>query len=269
MTQNLSPHRLITLGLMAAYRSMSGWSGMTAHQTPDLFMTVTDLPYPVLNIACSPREDGRETAEALQGAATLADRHGVPCLWFALPDLPPEAGERRALLTAHGFAPLGTCTGMDLSLPGTLPEHPALVACAPVNSPEQLADWNRVAAAVFEYPDCAVQPMYEIYLQLGLGAEAPCRNFLLTEEGRPVGVASVFFFAALPGIATVANVATLPDRRGRGLGTALTLATLYEARRRGCEQAALLASAAGLGVYRGLGFQERFVGGIYLRALPS
>jgi GNAT superfamily N-acetyltransferase len=56
----------------------------------------------------------------------------------------------------------------------------------------------------------------------------------------------------------------VPDARGQGIGTALTLVPLREARAMGYRVGILASSPMGLGVYRGLGFQEYCKFGIYM-----
>jgi len=55
--------------------------------------------------------------------------------------------------------------------------------------------------------------------------------------------------------ASVIFVNTQPDWRGRGIGQAMTVAALRVAQDHGARRASLDASAAGLSIYRRLGFE--------------
>ena len=59
-------------------------------------------------------------------------------------------------------------------------------------------------------------------------------------------------------IVGIFNVQAQPRVRGRGFGTALTAAAMEAGRRRGARTAALQATEMGFGVYRAMGFEERF-----------
>lgn len=70
-------------------------------------------------------------------------------------------------------------------------------------------------------------------------------------DGEPVAVSGVF---VTEGIAGIYNVATLPDRRGRGYGAALTWEAVAIGRRQGATSSILQSSEAGEPVYRRMGF---------------
>ena len=57
------------------------------------------------------------------------------------------------------------------------------------------------------------------------------------------------------GVAGLYNITTHAGWRGRGLATAMTLHALHEAHRSGAGAGVLQAAAAGIGVYRRLGFE--------------
>jgi predicted acetyltransferase len=54
----------------------------------------------------------------------------------------------------------------------------------------------------------------------------------------------------------IANVTTIPEHRGRGLGRAVTLAAMRIGAAAGAQIAVLQSTDMGRGVYRRLGFEE-------------
>jgi GNAT superfamily N-acetyltransferase len=70
-------------------------------------------------------------------------------------------------------------------------------------------------------------------------------------DGEPVAVSGVF---VTEGVAGIYNVATIPDRRGKGYGAALTWEAAAIGRGQGATRSILQSSEAGEPVYRGMGF---------------
>lgn len=93
------------------------------------------------------------------------------------------------------------------------------------------------------------------------GASVPLAGVVWEEDGRIVGNASLVRFRR-KGIRyfLIANVATHPDYRGRGIARALTEQALKTARQRGADQVWLhvrAENASAIKIYTDLGFEER------------
>jgi ribosomal protein S18 acetylase RimI-like enzyme len=84
----------------------------------------------------------------------------------------------------------------------------------------------------------------------GLDA-ARLHEVLALVDGAPAGGGSLWVTGRSAGLY---NIGTLEAARGRGVGTAVTAALVERARGLGCTEVVLHATAAGLGVYRRLGF---------------
>jgi ribosomal protein S18 acetylase RimI-like enzyme len=80
------------------------------------------------------------------------------------------------------------------------------------------------------------------------------RNYIAYVGKDPVATGSLVPAAGVGGIY---NIATRVDRRGRGIGRAITWRLMCEAAAMGYRVAILWSTAAGLPVYRRLGFEER------------
>jgi ribosomal protein S18 acetylase RimI-like enzyme len=88
---------------------------------------------------------------------------------------------------------------------------------------------------------------------VGFGDDAPFRHFMCRVEGDAVGASTLSLGA---GVAGLANIAVVPERRGEGIGSAVASAALVEGRRLGLEVGALSAGEQGRPLYERLGFRE-------------
>ena len=127
------------------------------------------------------------------------------------------------------------------------PSEVDLVAAIETNLYAQLPLWQRPGQDninIHHEPDVK-------WIKTGRGHDfaAPMQHYVAYLEDRPVACATVFLGGGVAGIYTVG---TVPEARRLGIGRAITLA----ARQAGYRYGILHASAAGLNVYRGLGFKE-------------
>jgi ribosomal protein S18 acetylase RimI-like enzyme len=72
-------------------------------------------------------------------------------------------------------------------------------------------------------------------------------------DGEPITTSRLFGFA---GVAGIWHVATLPGARGHGYGRLMTLAAARAGMALGYHFGVLLATPAGYGLYRRVGFEE-------------
>ena len=112
-------------------------------------------------------------------------------------------------------------------------------------------DWADVVCRAFEDEDFANGPSVRVGLAMGFGDDVPFRHFLCRMDGTAVGASTLSLGA---GVAGLANIATVPEWRGRGIGVAVAGAALEDARTRGVRIGALSADEAGIRVYEKLGF---------------
>jgi GNAT superfamily N-acetyltransferase len=120
-----------------------------------------------------------------------------------------------------------------------------------VEDESRLRQWVNVHG--HDYTEENKRGHVELYASLGLGPNFPWRHYLGLVHGEPVGASSLFLGG---GAAGLYNVATVPHARKQGIGTAMSLAPLLVARNEGYGLGVLQSSAAGNGVYRGLGFER-------------
>lgn len=111
--------------------------------------------------------------------------------------------------------------------------------------------WLDVMVAGFGMP-AQVGDAFMQFAALGFGDELPTRSFLIRLDGRPLATA---LGVLAGGGLVIANVSTLADVRGRGLGRAVTLAAMHTGAEAGARLAVLQSTEMGFGVYRRLGFE--------------
>jgi GNAT superfamily N-acetyltransferase len=113
--------------------------------------------------------------------------------------------------------------------------------------------WAAVVGRAFDDAEFEDGASVRAFAGLGFGDDAPFRHFLCRVDGVPVGASTLSLGA---GVAGLANIAVLPEHRGRGIGAAVASAALFEGRRLGLGIGALSAGEQGLPLYRSLGFRE-------------
>ncbi|RTL63688.1 MAG: N-acetyltransferase [Pseudonocardiaceae bacterium] len=231
-------------------------------------MTATDVPLlqaDTLTLAALRATGDRAVAWAEAAGGTTVREPGLvladalsPCLFLnvAVAEGPPDV-ERIAAFFPSGrpfllvsAAPTADLTPSGLMLMGHPPfmvrpaadgvvAPPRGVTVEEVTGPASLAEWDHVLADGYPAPHSPAPPAL-------LGG--PTRFWLARLDGRPVAAA---LSHTAHDVVSVEAVATLPDARGRGIGAAVThAATVADP----AAPAVLIASDAGVGVYRGLGY---------------
>src|SRR5262249_18481103 len=177
---------------------------------------------------------------------------GLPMMWWAFVarGLPPKVDRA---LREHGLVPGSDRPGMGLYLEDfRAPAAPDGVHIERVRHQDDLRTWAEVVGRAFGDPAFAESPSVAFNLSAGFGDGGPFRHFLCRMGGEPVGAATLSLCA--PGVAGLANISAVPERRGRGIGAAVASAALLEARSVGIPIAALSSDDLGVGLYRKLGF---------------
>jgi ribosomal protein S18 acetylase RimI-like enzyme len=198
---------------------------------------------------------------AIQSVSARFREHGWLLAWWVMPNSRPADLAKR--LSAQAFTLWAGDLGMAADLaavPETVPLPPG-VSVERVRTETDLDDWLRAFGRGFGISDAIVAR----YAQLPRGvppAQSLFRFYVARTGGEPVG--SAFWFPA-PDAALIDEVATIPAMRRRGIATAVTHAALRDAKAQGYRTAVLVASEAGTGVYRRLGFQSYGRREVYLQ----
>lgn len=223
------------------------------HDDPDMFWTLTDIPFPLFNAVCRahlPESDVDARIEAVLDRYRAAN---VPMLWWTGPATqPPDLG---TYLQAHGLTQIGALPGMAVDMHDRSQQSlpPTTCTIQQVNDAATLQTWCGVCVAGFDMPDFVATALYDMLVNKGFSSDLPSRNYLGIVDGQPVATASLYLGA---GVAGIYNVATLDHARRQGLGTALTSRAMADAHMLGYRIATLQASPMGVSVYQQLGFRE-------------
>ncbi len=231
------------------YLRLPGFDALIAD---DVTLTSAGAPFAWLNQACSARFAAGTVEARIEEVIAWFEARDVPFSWEVGPaDAPADLGER---LIARGLLPGPEDTpGMVVSLTA-LPdlESPAETTIDIVRDPNSYDEWLGTFRDAFGMPADLVEVFSSIRL-LGFADDLSYRFVLARLGGRPVATA-VGVVAANGGM--IANVATVPDARRRGIGRAVTLAAMRACVDMGASVAVLQTSTMGHAVYRGLGFEE-------------
>ena len=227
-------------------------AGMLTRVTPELVLADSGLACDTFNFICRARLTPATARAAAAEAVAHFSRVGRPFSWWVGPgDRPAELG---AVLEDLGLERAETELAMAVPLEavtGAEPEAPGLEVRR-VRTRDELDALARLSAANWTPPDPDVLAFYRRTADALLDPGAPQWLYLGYVDGHPVATAE----AALSG-GTVAlfNISTREPFRGRRIGSRMTWQPLRDARAAGCDLGALQAAAAGVGLYRRLGFE--------------
>lgn len=220
----------------------------------------TDVPHSYLNRVYQAHLNQGEVDSKISETLSYFTARGRPLNWHVGPaSSPTPLGEH---LTAHLLLHTGDEAGMAVDLLN-LDEEIALpsdLVIERVDCMPKLQHWMSVVAVSFQYPEDVAQVLADAFGHGGFREHLPWRQYVPYLRGEPVGASRLFLGA---GVAGLYAVATVPEKRGQGIGTAMALAPLGEARRLGYRTGVLRGAEMALGVYRRLGFREFCRFGIY------
>jgi len=226
--------------------------GMVTRVSPELVLADSGLPCDTFNFVCRARlADDRVRAAAIDAASYFSDCKRPFSWWVGPADQPPTLA---AVLDDIGLERAESELAMALPLEA-LPERAPAVAdldVRRVRTKSELETLALLSASNWDPPDPHVRAFYQQTAAALLSADAPQWFYVGYVDGIPIATAE-----AVLRDQTVAlfNISTRPAFRGRGIGSMMTWQPLRDARTAGCDLAVLQAAAAGVGVYRRLGFR--------------
>jgi ribosomal protein S18 acetylase RimI-like enzyme len=213
----------------------------------------TGVPSPLFNPVLRASVEADEVEDLIDEARGWYRRRRLPWSWYVGPATGPARVAEE--LERRGFAKVNEPPGMAAELGNVELIDPERELDVRIVSSSRLVDeWFGVFAPAFELSRAASRAFRDLVVAGGFADDAPMRNYIGFADGEPVATGSLVPAAGVGGIY---NIATKTERRGLGVGRAITLALMHEAAAMGYHVAILWSTAAGLPVYRRLGFQER------------
>ncbi len=239
--------------LWAFWRDYGRAPGAELHDGPDLRWFASGVPLAVFNGVLHVRLPEEAVEPALARIQAVADRRGVPAMWWVGPNSgPADLGAR---LERHGLALTRVMVGMaiDLDALGQDLATATELRIERVHGPEMQRLWARLLGEGSGFGEDAARALADLEPNLS-GADYLLKpRYVGFLSGRPAAT-SVLVPAA--GLAGVYAVSTLPEARRRGVGAAMTAFPLLEARAQGCRVGILQATVIGHPVYQRLGFRD-------------
>lgn len=264
IAQDLSPDALVTAiedNAIESIRTWSAWPELQLQEEPELLWTLTDIPFPLFNCVVRPRLTADTVDAAIAASRSRASSRCVPMSWWLGPA--PTPADLETLLKNAGFAKINEMIGMGVDLRRLVdaPTRPAGLTVEEITDSKQLRRWCFLLGPAFAFPPQALAAWHRCHEAVGYGPDAPWRHFLALLDGAPVATASLFFGA---GVASIANVGTAADLRGRGIGRIISAHPLALARDAGYRIGTLWAPPMGAPMYRRLGFRPYCLSPVYL-----
>jgi ribosomal protein S18 acetylase RimI-like enzyme len=176
----------------------------------------------------------------------------LPLMWWFF--TPPSEPPAEDVMTESGFTLDSDRPSMAVhvnDLRGKAAPQSAVVER--VADEAQFDRWTEVVTAGFGAPDLADGTSNAAFRRLGFSSTAPFQHFVCEVDGVPVSAVTLAPRGAFAG---VANMATLPDQRGRGLGSFVLTEGVAALADRGIAAVVLSADELGARLYSSLGFHE-------------
>ena len=242
----------VEANLFSFFNQFSGWPRVEIHDDADCCWTISNLPFPLFNSVMRARASSDDVDPLIDARIAACESRNVPMLWWTGPSTQPDdLGER---LVERGFI-YEPAHGMAANLEtiaDAVVVDPSITVEA-VDDASTLKTWSRVLCDSFGAPQPFGDAFSELAAAIGLGRNSPFRHWLARANGQPAATCSLFLGA---GVAGIYDVATIPEKRRRGIARLITHAAMQEARALGVRTAVLHSSVPGTGVYRSLGFTD-------------
>lgn len=179
---------------------------------------------------------------------------GLPMIWWVFHPPAARVAALDRVLRRRGATLASDLPGMAMSLDGfRAPAPPPGASVERVVDAAGLRVWGDIVGRAFDSPEFLRGLSFRGFATRGFGEDAPFRHYLCRLGEEPVGASTLSLGA---GVAGLANIATVPEARRRGVGTASAAAALADARALGLRTAALSAEELGRPLYERLGFRE-------------
>jgi GNAT superfamily N-acetyltransferase len=246
-------------------RMWVGFQGGNVHEQPDMLRFVSGEPLFFANGVVGTRIAEEDIDRRIDDTVAFFHGFGVPWGWVVSPLSLPMDLEGRLL--ARGFHLEEEIPRMAREIGAmTDPSAPPGVAIQRVDDSATERAWLEVMARGFGQDEARRRWLAKVGAGAGLDRTSPWLRFVAFRGPDPVASSGLILCGGLAGIA---NVTTVPEARGRGIGTAMTEVPMNHARDVGYRVAVLGASEMGLSLYQRMGFVKVGWTRTYVRSLRA
>jgi len=168
--------------------------------------------------------------------------------------IPPQSDALVEILKERGFEKLVTCPEMHWEVKAIdLPK-------AKIELVHHNDEFYRILLSVNGFDEPLSREVKKLLMR------TPVEDYLIYDEGRPVGTATLFVDGR---IGVIFNVAVLPEVQKKGYGSAIMRAVMHRAHELGLQTLVLHSSTVAVKMYKSLGFEQESELEIYTLARPK
>lgn len=181
------------------------------------------------------------------------EERSLPLMWWFFTSPRGLSSGAKLTLEDAGFTLESNRPGMAVHLDDLKVSVPREAAEVQRVTDEAMFDrWTEVVTAAFGSPELADGLSNAAFRRIGFSESAPFRHYVCGSGGRALAAVTL---TARGDFAGVSNMATVPERRGRGLGSYVLSQALADVGRLGVAVAVLSADDLGARLYKSLGFE--------------
>ena len=226
---------------------------MKVEQTENYVLINSGYKTDTFNVVISKKFDSEDGKRTIAKVCEEFNSARLPSAWWTCEEFRDVYVS--STLEEHGFiedeADLGMVANLD-GLPQEI-QYPLNLKFRMATSSEEINEFGKIIASLFEPPDDFVMPFYRRVGELDNLENRPLRLFLGYVDNKPVCTSSIFL---LRQTASLFDISTLQEFRNCGYGSAITHYTLSYAKKLGAHFATLQAAPDGVNIYKRMGFKE-------------
>ncbi|MRH41454.1 GNAT family N-acetyltransferase [Aquibacillus halophilus] len=207
----------------------------------------SSIPIRIVNRIILTDPNSKYLDSEVENISKFYEKKSSPLYWEVWPENSPDKLEETLLKQNFHYA--GEYPAMGMKLDQLVEEDLKGLEIKRVENKKQAFILADLFKEIYQLPDTA----REDFLNTVLLFDQDLINYLGYEDGEPVCMSSVYYYA---GVAGIYNVGTKKDYCRKGYGRKVTAKPLMDASEKGYKYAILQSSEQGEKVYQRMGFEE-------------
>ncbi len=228
--------------------------GVDTFKSDHILLASTHIPFSFMNVLIHLSHDikSSDLPEIYAQANQFFRSRNAPWTWWLDPFIAPPGLDK--FLTKRGYAITYACPSMALDLSYEIDQSPIKgFTIKEVISKDDFIEWLKPIRVSFNCPQHVFDSFALRLFHVAHGPEAHFRHFIAQENGKTMASSTIHLSHR---VATIYNIATLPEARRKGYGKAITAKTMLAAKERNLAYCFLDSSKIGYNMYHGLGFRQ-------------